>query len=356
VSESSARANGQQGFELDLDGPLDPTQDLRAFVYRVSASSNGQEGILVSSESRAGLTGISTSALVGNVGTGLRIQGPPADVGSRTVYVTHCLFAGNGGGMTSRDLPATAVSSIAYQQPNAFDANTVQVGTVSTSDPAALAFTNAPEEYTRVTARSGAVLTLATPPGFTTSARLELADDGAERLVSTIVGSQVTLTEAPEDFRVPGLLAAFAPSAADVAEDYSLLGGSIALAAGLNGADAGPAGSLAPGTPGIADEIPIELFHPVSASPDLSAVLGNTTPLVLTFSKTLNGGTANGSTVRARRGGNTLSISLQTNGASLTINPPGAGWGAGDFRVELDGVRASDGTDLTGAVVLPVRR
>jgi hypothetical protein len=357
VRECSARANGEQGFQLDLDGPLDATQHLNAFVYRVSATSNGQEGILVSSESRPGLLGVSTSALIGNVGTGLRIEGPPADLGNRTVFATHCLFAANGGGgMTSRDVPAAAVSSLAYHQPNAFDANTIQVGNVTSTDPAMLAFANAPEEYASVIARAGAVLTLAAAPTSPPGDLFELADDGSERLAASIAGAQVTLTAAPDDFRVPGLLAAFAPSASGVDEDYSLMGGSIALAAGLNGADAGPEGSLAPGEPGVADEIRLELFHPTHSSPELSAVLGNTTPLVLSFSKPLNGGSVNGTTVRARRGGNTLSITLQANGSALTVNPPGAGWGTGDFRLELDGVRAADGTELSGAVVLPIRR
>jgi len=357
VRECSARANGTAGFSLDLDGPLDATQELRAFVHGVCATSNGTDGILAGSESRAGLLGISTSALIGNIGAGLRIEGPVGSAGNRTVFVSHCLLAANGaGGMLSRDIPATASSSIAYQQASAFDANTVQVGDVSTSDPALIAFASAPEEYARVIARAGAVLTLAAAPAFPLSARLELADDGSERLASTLSGTQVTLVEEPDDFRVPGLLAAFAPGAGGVDEDYSLLGGSIALAAGLNGADAGPSGSSAPARPGVASPIPAALFYPVAASPALATVVGNATPVVLTFSKALNGATVNGTTVRARRNGNTLSISLQTSGATLTVNPPGAGWGTGDFRIELDGVRASDGTELSGAVVLPVQR
>lgn len=357
LRESLARGNGGPGFHLDLDAPLDLAERLTAFVYRVLATSNALDGLYVTSETRAGLLGVSTSAFVGNASAGLRIEGPPAALGNRAVAVTHCLFAGNAAaGMTSRDVPASAVSSIAYLQSSAFDANTLQVDDVSSNDPAALAFLNAPEEYALVTARSGAVLTLAAAPGFTTAAKLELADDGAERSATSIAGAQVTLSEAPDDLGLPGLLAAFAPGAAGVDEDYGLAAGSIALGSGLNGADAGPSGSATPGPPGMADEQPLELFYSVATTPEIAVPVGANESLVIEFSQILSGASVNASTVRALRGATPLGITLLSSGAQLTIDPPGGDWGAGDFRVELDGVQAADGTVLSGALVLPFQR
>jgi hypothetical protein len=315
------------------------------------------DGLYVSSESRPGLTVVSTSALVGNVGAGLRAEGPPASPGNRALALTHCLFAGNfGGGLISRDIPASAASSIAYLQGSPFDASTLQRGDVISSSPAAVGFTNAPEEYARVLSRSQAVLGLAASPGFSPAFLLELADDGVERSAASIAGTSVTLDEAPEDFGVPGLLAAFAPGAPGVGEDYELLPGSIALAAGLNGADAGPHGSAAPGAPGMADEIPLPLLYPVAVEPTPGEVVGSMQAITITFSAVLQGSSANGTTVQALRGSTPLGISLMTSGAELTIAAPLGGWGAGDFRVELDGLLASDGTELSGALALPCTR
>ncbi|NOT31929.1 MAG: right-handed parallel beta-helix repeat-containing protein, partial [Planctomycetes bacterium] len=357
VRESFARANIGHGFQFDLDGPLDPNGRLTAFAVGLLATGNGLDGIYISSESREGLTVLSTSAMIGNLGAGLRIEGPAAALGNRSIEATHCLFASNfGGGMISRDVSSSASSSIAYLQPNAFDANTLQTANVSSNSPAALAFVNAPEEYARVSARSGAVLTLTAAPSFSTGAKLELADDGIERTIASIVNTQVTLSAAPAAFGTPGLLAAFAPGAVGVNENYDLAGGSIAIAAGLGGADAGPAGSPVVGRVGVASPEQALVFHPLGSTPEIAALVGNNESVVIEFSKTLNGASANAGTVRARRGANAISITIQTLGAELTLIPPGGGWGAGDFRVELGGLTAGDGTALSGSVVLPFNR
>jgi hypothetical protein len=362
VRECSARANRGHGFHLDLDGPLDTTQSLTAFMHRVRAVGNVLDGIYITSESRPGILGISTSSIMGNLGAGLRIEGPPASAGNRSVLVSHCLIASNfGGGMISRDVPATAASSIAYLQGNAFNVNTSAIDSVTSSDPAAVAFANAPEEFVRVNSASGASFTLASAPGFSTNFPLELADDGALRNAVSISGTTVTLSEAPDDFGAPGVLAAFAPTATNVDEDYTLLGGSIAIGAGLNGADAGPSGSATAGNPGTADEVAIRLMFPTTTAPDLSQTVGANQSIVVRFSKTLVGGSVNGTTVRARRGANTINLTLSTSGANLTIAPASGNWGAGDFQIELDGIRGRDAgetadTDLASAFVLPISR
>lgn len=357
VRESSSRGNAGSGFHLDLDGPLDTTAHESAFLYRVLSTSNGEHGVYVTSESRGGIMVLAGSAMVGNTGVGLRMEGQPGADGNRTVAATGCLFASNnGGGVSSRDIPASVCSSIAYLQPTPFDANTVAVDNVATDDPSAVAFLNAPEEYGHVIAWAGPSLTLISAPGFSTGAMLELANDGAERSASTIAGTVVTLTEAPEDFGVPGLLAAFAPGAPSVNEDYRLGLGSVALGAGLGGADAGPYGLPTSGTPGVPEPLPVPIFHVLETTPAGAVPVGTNESLLIDFSRVLNGASANASTVRVLRNGTPLSIALQTAGARLTISPPGGGWGSGNFQVELDGLAAADGTPQSGSVVLPFRR
>ncbi len=360
VRESLARGNGSNGFHLDLDGPLDLNEDVTAFVYRVLATSNAANGLYVTSESRPGFTAVSTSALVGNGNAGLRAEGPAASQGNRAVAVTHSLFAGNAaGGLISRDVAASAASSIAYRQTNAFDGNTTQVGNVSSNDLAAIGFVNAPAEYALVLSRSGKSLTLAAPCSFSTSAVLELADDTVQRTASSIsgAGTVVTLSQAPLDFGTPGVLAAFAPGASDVEEDYTLGAGSIALGAGMNGADAGIFGSPVAGRPGVADEEKaLDLFYATGTTPEISELVGASDTITIHFADTLDGASANASTVRAFRGAMPIGITLATSGAQLMIDPAGADWGAGDFRIELDGLTNSNGTVFSGPVVLPFSR
>jgi hypothetical protein len=359
LRESLARGNGGSGFHLDLDGPLDLNDELSAFVHRVLATGNAGDGLRVTSESRPGLLAVSTSAMVGNAGSGLRAEGPVASAGNRAIAVTHCLFAGNlGGGMISRDISASGTSSIAYLQGSAFDANTTEAGNVSTTSFAAIAFVNAATEYSHVISRSGGVLTLSAPCGFTTSAVLELADDTALRAITSITGGAtvVTLMEVPDDFSAPGFISAFQPGTTDVVEDYMLAGGSIALAAGLNAADAGLFGSAAPGRPGVADEEAGDIFYAQSNSPEISETVGAGDTLTIGFSGTVNGASANATTVRAFRGATSIPVTLSTAGPRLMIDPIGGNWGAGDFRVELDGLTDAGGIPLSGALVLPFSR
>jgi hypothetical protein len=352
-----ARGNGRQGFLLDLDGPLNVNEGVSGFFYGNLAISNGLDGVGVTSESRPSFLSVSTSAMISNQGAGLRIEGPVGSAGNCAVAVTHCLFAANtAAGMISRDLPASATSSIAYFQSNAFDANTLVLGSVSSSSPAAVAFSNAPEEYGRVLSRSGAVLNLASPPAFPITSKLELANDGVERSATSVAGSQVTLSAAPQDLGLPGLLSVFAPGAPGVLEDYNLGLGSIAAGAGLAGADAGPLGSAAPSQPGESGALRPLLLNVLGVTPPLSDLVGANDSLVILFSKPLQAGSANASTVRARRGATVLNNGIATVAATLTLLAPAGGWGAGDFRVELDGILATDGSELSGAVVLPFSR
>lgn len=358
VRESLARGNGGDGFQFDLDGPLDPNERLTGFGYRLLSTSNGGHGLHVTSESTPGFVTVTTSAFVGNALAGVQVEGPTASNGNYALSVSHSYFASNfTAGMVSRDLAGAASSCLFAQQPSALDANTLSIANVTSADIPGLLFTSAPLEYAQVLSRSGAVLTLATAPGFALDSKLELADDGTERAAASFGASSVTLTAAPDDFGVPGLLGVFDSADADVNEDYNLEAGSPALGAGVGGADAGIFGSNVAGKAGVTDEEPIELLHVLETSPTISDPVGNNEALVIEFSRTLNAASANASTVRARRGANTITVGgLATVGAQLTITAPGGGWGAGDFRIELDGLTASDGTELSGSVVVPFQR
>ena len=358
VRESLARGNGAHGFHLDFDAPLDAAERLTGFAYRLLATSNGQNGLYLTSESTPGFLSVSTSAFIGNGLSGLRAEGPIASNGNLAVSVSHSYFANNfTAGIVSRDLAGAASSCVFVDQLAAFDANTLSIGNLISSDIPSVQFASAPQEYVQVLSRSGAVLTLAAAPAFALDAKLELADDGIERAAASFGASSVTLTAAPDDFGAPGLLAVFASSDADVNEDYELLAGSPALGIGVGGADAGIFGSNAPGKAGVTDEEPLELLHVLETTPTISTLVGNNQALVIEFSRTLNGASANASTVRARRNGTTITVGgLATSGAQLTITAPGGGWGAGDFRIELDGLSASDGSELSGSVVLPFQR
>jgi len=356
IRECTSRGNAGFGYHLDLDSPLDVTQHLTAHMHRLLATSNGLDGIYVTSESVPGFLEISSSAVVGNNGAALRFEGPFGLDGNCGVVATQCLLASNfGGGVISRDVRAAVSSTITYLQDDPFDARTLALGSVVSDDLADLAFLNAPEEYARVLSRSGPVLTLAASPGFPLSAKLELANDGTERVAASIAGSQVTLVEEPEDFGTPGLLSAFAPAAVGVDEDYRLGVGSIAAGAGLHGMDAGLFGALTTGVPGLTDPMPAPLLYPQRVSPPMAATVGPIEPLEIVFSRALDGASVNGATVIARRNGNPLSVALQASGNTLSILPPGGGWGSGEFVVELDGVAASDGTVLSSAVAIPFR-
>lgn len=359
VRECTARANGGDGLLLDLDAPLDTTRTLTAFVHRLLASGNARDGLHVTSENRPSLCSLSTSVLVGNRGAGLRAEGTGAAAGNCTLVATHCLFAANvGGGLISRDVPASISSSIAYQQASAFGANVTRVGTVSSDDPAELAFARAPEAFAQVSARAASVLTLSAPATFTAGAVIELADDTVARAVSALSsnGRQVTLVEDPTGFGTTGLLAAFAPGTTSATEDYHLLGGSIGLGAGMNGNDAGLFGSSAAGLPGVADAQSELLFHVERTTPVLSQALGAGTSLVIDFSASLRASSANASTVRAFRNTTPINLTLSTSGARLTVSPASGNWGTGNFRLELDGLLDTTGTELSGALALPILR
>src|SRR5262249_29647149 len=105
VGECLSRANESHGYTLDLDGIGS------VLLERVVATGNGGHGLHVTSETQPGILLASSSALTGNLGFGVRAEGPAASAGNRSVALSHCLIAGNfGGGVSSRDVPASATS------------------------------------------------------------------------------------------------------------------------------------------------------------------------------------------------------------------------------------------------------
>jgi hypothetical protein len=173
----------------------------------------------------------------------------------------------------------------------------------------------------------------------------------------------ITASSVPAGFTVPGNLTAFG-NGASVIEDYQLPPGSPALGEGLTtqggpAQDAGVFGSPVVQAPGVPEEERRELLFPVGLTPPPVTVVGANDSIAIDFSKTLSAGSVTSTTVRATTnpGGANLGIGLATNGARITVDAPGGGWGNQDFVIELHrGLAAQDGTALTTPIALPFRR
>src|SRR5262249_27475500 len=72
VGECLSRANESHGYTLDLDGIGS------VLLERVVATGNGGHGLHVTSETQPGILLASSSALTGNLGFGVRAEGPAA--------------------------------------------------------------------------------------------------------------------------------------------------------------------------------------------------------------------------------------------------------------------------------------
>jgi hypothetical protein len=355
IEDTYSRANVGDGFHLDLDGAG------ATHLSRVLSIGNVQRGLYVTSESAQGLVTVSTSAIIGNLGEAIRAEGPIGLVGNRSIALSHCLLSGNlGGGIVSRDVTSTACSTIAYLQPSAWTGMRT-TGCVTTSDPIAMGFVHAPEQYVRVTGRNAETLTLASSPLFTSAYELELANDTVSRMAVSLLSSSVVLDTAPDDFGIPGILAAFPPGLGGVQEDFRLLVGSIAEGAGMGptggpAVDAGIHGSPIASPPGFAEELRTPLYYPVATEPGPATALGATDPIVIRFSEDLAGASAHPGTVRVFGATGPLPFTLQSSGSELTLYPVGV-WEVGSIRVELDaGIQSGKGLFLSSPIALEFHR
>lgn len=349
----TARANAAAGIALDLDWTSS------AFVQRLNSSANGGDGLTITSESRPGLAVVSSSALVGNGGFGLR-----AALGQVPVLASHSIFAGNqAGGFASSTVLSTAASCAAWLQPNAFT-NVAQRGCVTQNVAAQALFQRVPAEYLSVVGANGARPILASNGSLVVGDTVELGDDGIARTVTALsAGGEVVLAPAPTFVPTPAGLARFG-FGAGVDEDYHLAPGSIASGAGMAmpgaaAVDAGVFGSPSGGAPG-AEALPKpQLFRMATSSfaigqpvttlqtLDFGFVLGNVAPA-----------SVNASSVRVLSpAGATLAAGLSVIQGRLQLAPPAGGWPVGgNCTIEIHStVRATDGRSLAAPVSVAFR-
>ena len=352
VRECIALANGTTGIQIDADGPG------AVVVHGCLISANVGDGLVVGSDTNSDVAIVSATALTGNLGAGIRTL-----LGVKTVATSQCIIAGNGaGGVVSTGRDSATTSSIYYLQ-DAAGQNVRSWFDVTVTDPLAGTFTNSPEEYLRVTARMGTDLTVAGMPALMPGVPIELNDDTESLTASRVAPPVITASSLPAGFTVPGSLTAFG-NGASVIEDYQLPSGSPALGEGLTtqggpAQDAGVFGSPVAQAPGVPEEERRELLFPVGLTPPPVTVVGANDSIAIDFSKTLSAGSVTSTTVRATTspGGADLVIGLSTNGARITVDAPGGGWGNQDFVIELHrGLAAQDGTALTTPIALPFRR
>ena len=326
VRESLARANGQAGFEFDLDGPAS------LITHRVVAAGNGAGGIVMGSESDPGTAIVSSSVAVGNGGPGVHAINPQIGVGNRSIVVTHSILAGNGGaGLESQNQRISASSTLSHLQ--AVDGIEADFRASFLADiPSAELFLNAAEGFARITDAAKGVLTLEADAAFDPGAFLEIADDGTARTASQVDGPFVVVEPVPELVLPPDLLSIFASEV--VTEDYRLVSGSPAEGTGLAppggpAVDSGVFGAPVPGVPGFTEEIRRELFHPLEVTPPASLALAPTAPIEVSFNEELDPGSVDSSSVRVvDENGAPVSFTLGSAGSSLTLAPPVQGWPA----------------------------
>ncbi|MGB3969632.1 MAG: Ig-like domain-containing protein, partial [Planctomycetota bacterium] len=93
----------------------------------------------------------------------------------------------------------------------------------------------------------------------------------------------------------------------------------------------------------------------LASGPALATGVAATTPIVLTFDRSLDPATVTADRVVVRNGGTVVAANVTVAGATLTLAPTGAGWtGAVEVRL-LGGLAAADGSPLGSALVLPTR-
>jgi hypothetical protein len=355
VRDSLARANLGAGISFDAD-------DLMTIaVDGVSATANGGDGVLVTSEVTPGLVTVSSSVLAGNVGAGVRAKaGPTTPRAEKTVAASHCVFAGNAlGGLVSEVVEATATSCITYLQPNPA-ANTRRFGCPDVADPAVPVFRYAPIGWLPISSIDGAALTLATAPvGLSVGDAVEVGDDGALRRVAAVAGSVVTLDAAPAITIAPTTLAVYPAAATFVVEDYDLAAGSAVLGQGyaLPGSD--------PVDPGF-DGAPVDVDPGFALVPDTarfacrdvlpapSVEVDRNATLVLVFSDPVDP-TSLGSTAIRLVGddGTAIQATISVDQETLRLSPPSRGFPRPGMRVEIgEALRDISGRPLANPLVL----
>jgi len=340
VRGCKARDNARAGVHLDLDS------NASAIVHRIEASANRDAGVLATSESHPGMLTVSTSALFGNHGAGVR-----AELGNFGIVLSHCVLAGNfGGGLASPATDSVAVSSIAFLQPNPWS-GVRRRGSVVVDAPLPLPFAYAPTSFAKVLTLQADGALLDRVPEVGVGDALELAGDEVVRRATDVGADFVRYDPVAAELSAPTTLAGMPGDS--VTEDWRLAAGSVAAGAGMappGGAavDAGVFGAPHAGDPG-ADDLPAApFFFAAESTPPWTLPLAAGATLRIAFS----GGDVDGASVPSSvfavdASGDALAIDPRAEGGELVIPAPPGGWHTGDL-VELhaglasvDGVAAS---------------
>lgn len=336
---SFARGNAGSGFSFDLDSSFD------GVVHRVLSTANGADGLSVTSESHAGSLTVSAGAFVGNAGFGVR-----GSLGNVGLALSHCVLSGNAfGGLRSDVTSATATSSVAHAQPNAFPTSRLAGSLDLPGTP--LPFRNAPIEFRRVQSISGAELVLDAPIASAVGSACEFASDAVERRLDGVTGNRAVVTPLPSTSALPTILAVFSGSSS-VQEDYrpgpasALIGSGLMLPDGA-AIDAGPFGSPAGGAPGAQDLAPGTLFFLASSTPAWGVAPAPDSPVRLRFA----GGTPSNSSVSSGvrvvdAVGSAWPLDAELQQGELIVHPPAGGWAAGDCIELHSSLRSTEQTSL----------
>jgi len=342
-----ARANLASGLHFDMD------QRSTLLVHRVACSGNAQDGLLVSSETASSMATLSSSSFLGNRGAGVR-----ARTGNVPILATHCVFAGNaGGGMASHPVESAAVSCVAHLQPAPWSGVRIYRSVEIDADGGS-PFLNAPVEYGRATAISGANVSLAAVPSVPGGATIELDDDGVTREAVVVSGASLVLDAPPGPRLLPATVAFFSPGA-DAVEDFRPTAGSPVRGVGMAPpfappTDAGVFGSPMGGDPGSDGRADEQIFRVSASVPAWGRVIGANDTLTLTFV----GGTPDPasvtSAVHARDAQDQLlGISVAVSNGALLVLPPPGGWPASAWLELHSTLRADSGMPLV-PVALPI--
>ena len=129
--------------------------------------------------------------------------------------------------MISAGQDSATTSTVFYLQANALQ-NTRSWFDVTVTDPTLGTFMNAPQEYLRVNAVDGNVLTVGGTPALMPGVPIEVNNDGQSLTANLVAPPEITASSIPTGFVVPASLNAFA-NGDPVDENYALPGGSCLL-------------------------------------------------------------------------------------------------------------------------------
>jgi hypothetical protein len=349
VRGCTARANRGNGIQIDLDSVGS------TLLHRVNSSSNGGDGLRVSSESTPCFATVAASSFVGNGGYGVE-----AVLGQAPVLMSHCVVSGNAlGGFSSPVVISAATSSIAWRQPLPWS-NVRDHFDVEANDLLQPPFVRAPFEFYAGESFDGSSLALASTLGLALGDQVELGDDGVLRSVSALLaGDRVQLSPIPSGPWLPAGLARF-DGAGPAIEDLHLSPSSPGSSAGMPVAggtlDAGPFGAPLAGAPGRDDAPRPKLFFASECTPVPGRAIATSQTIRVDFrGGTLDALTASSLTVKVRNGAGALvasSITVQSN--QLVVAPSGGAWPSGSLALELHpGLTSLAGDGLAAPLALP---